>query len=80
MEKEFTFDQELADFIKDGISKIVWLDDPNFIDERDFDDVICCLKDHFEDSKWAQGFEGDAYDDWFDEFSEELMNYFERVF
>jgi hypothetical protein len=78
---EFVFDQELADFIKAGINEIVWLEDKEFIDEREFDDVIWCLKCHFEGSKWAQGFEGEAYDDWFDDFYDELLhNYFERVF
>lgn len=77
---KFIFNQELADFIKEGLKQIQWLDDIECIDERDLDDVICCLKDHFEGSKFADGNEGEDYDEWYDEFCEEtLMHYFERM-
>lgn len=78
---KFEFNQELADFIKEGIKQIVWLEDTEYIDERDFDDVLYCLKERFEGSKYAEGHETD-FDDWFDnEFWEDtLKNYFERLF
>jgi hypothetical protein len=77
---KFEFNQELADFIKEGLKQIQWLDDIECIDERDLDDIICCLKDHFESSKFADGNEGEDYDEWYDEFSEEtLIHYFERM-
>lgn len=77
---KFIYNQELSDFIKEGLKKIQWLDDTEYIDERDLDDVICCLKDHFEGSKFAEGNEGEDYDEWYDEFCEEiLIHYFERL-
>lgn len=78
---QFIFNQELADFIKEGVKQIVWLEDTEYIDEREFDDVLYCLKEHFEGSKYVEGHEDD-FDDWFDnEFWEEtLQHYFERLF
>ena len=77
---KFIYNQELADFIKEGLKQIQWLDDIEFIDERDIDDVFCSLKDHFEGSKFAEGHEGSDFDYWYDEFCEEtLIHYFERV-
>ncbi len=77
---KFIFNKELADFIKEGLKQIQWLDDIEFIDERDIDDVFCSLKDHFECSKFADGNEGEDFDCWYDEFCEEtLIHYFERV-
>ena len=54
---KFEFNQELADFIKEGLEQIQWLDDIECIDERDIDDVFCSLKDHFEGSEFAKGYE-----------------------
>lgn len=77
---KFEFNKELADFIKEGLKQIQWLDDTEYIDERDMDDVCYSLKDHFEGSKFAEGHDGSDFDDWYDEFCEEtLMNYFERL-
>ena len=77
---KFIFNKELADFIHEGLKQIQWLDDIEFIDERDIDDVFCSLKDHFEGSKFAEGNEGEDFDYWYDEFCEEtLIHYFERV-
>jgi hypothetical protein len=74
---KFIFNQELADFIKEGLKQIQWLDDIECIDEGDLDDIFCCLKDHFEGSKYA---EGNDYDWWYDDFCEEtLIHYFERM-
>ena len=74
---KFIFNQELADFIKEGLKQIQWLDDIECIDERDLDDVFCCLKDHFEGSKYV---DGNDYDLWYDDFCEEtLIHYFERM-
>ena len=73
------FDQELADFIKEKVREIQWLEDPDCIDERDLDDVIDCLKDSFEDTRWCEGYED--YDYWWDEFSEKIARYyFMRMF
>ena len=77
---KFIYNQELADFIKEGLKQIQWLDDIEFIDERDIDDVFYSLKDHFEGSKFAEGNEGEDFDYWYDEFCEDtLIHYFERV-
>ena len=74
---KFVFNQELADFIQEGLKKIQWLDDYTCIDESEIDDIFCCLKDHFENSKYV---EGNDYDLWYDDFCEEtLIHYFERV-
>ena len=77
---KFIYNQELADFIEEGLKQIRWLDDIECIDEGELGDVFCCLKDHFEGSKFADGNEGSDFDDWYDEFCEEtLIHYFERV-
>lgn len=78
---KFIYDQELANFIKEGLKQIQWLDDIECIDEDELDDVFCCLKDHFEDSKFAGYHVGEDFDYWYDEFCEEtLIHYFERTF
>ena len=74
------FNQELADFIREKVGEIKWIDNPDCIDERDLEDVIDCLKDSFENTKWCEGYESD-YDYWWDEFSEEVIyKYFVRMF
>lgn len=77
---KFIYNQELADFIKEGLKQIQWLDDIERIDERELDDVFCCLKDHFEGSKFAGRHFGEDFDYWYDDFCEEtLIHYFERM-
>ena len=39
-------------------------------DEDAADEVLTELKEHFENSQWAEGFEDEAYDEWYDEFAE----------
>ena len=77
---KFVYDKELANFIHEGLKQIQWLEDTEFIDERDVDDVFCSLKDYFEGSKFAGCHQGEDFDYWYDEFCEEtLIHYFERV-
>lgn len=77
---KFIYNQELADFIKEGLKQIQWLDDIECIDERELDDVFCCLKDHFKGSKFAGRHFGEDFDYWYDDFCEKtLIHYFERM-
>ncbi|MBE5751951.1 MAG: DUF3849 domain-containing protein [Clostridiales bacterium] len=66
----------LRDYMQDGLYKHHLLDlmrgkaIGELDDEDAADEVLTELKEHFENSQWAEGFEGKAYDEWYDEFAE----------
>ena len=67
---------ELRDYMQEGMFNHHLLDlmrgktIGELDDEDAADEVLTELKEHFENSRWAEDFEEEAYDEWYDEFAE----------
>lgn len=67
---------KFRDYLQDGMYKYHVLDlmrgkkigEVEDVDAADA--VLTELKEHFENSSWSEGFEDEAFDEWYDEFSE----------